>query len=486
MAKRVKSPELRQVGEFIWEIGKTGGMRVPGRVYADERLVRDIRKDNGTLQVANVAYLPGIVGYSLAMPDIHWGYGFPIGGVAATDPDEDGVISPGGVGYDINCGVRLIGSTVPREDVVDRVPELVNAMFRDVPSGVGSSGAIGKLSAKDVEAVMRDGAAWAVEHGYGNATDLEHTEESGRLATADPAAVGKRAVERGRDQLGTLGSGNHFLEIGFVDEIYDAEAATAFGLAQGTMTLMVHSGSRGLGYQVCDDSLDAMQRAVEKYGIGLPDRQLACAPLRSPEGERYLAGMACAANYAWANRQILMTLARRAVVKVLGSTEPALGLRLVYDVCHNIAKMERHTVAGRERTVCVHRKGATRAFPGRHVDVPSRYRAVGQPVLIPGDMGTESFVCAGTDRAMAETFGSSCHGAGRVMSRSRAKKEARGRDIRAELAERGVCVAATGKGTLAEEMPMAYKDVASVVDVVDRAGLATKVARMRPLGVVKG
>ncbi len=486
MGKRDKTPELRQVTEFIWELPRTGGMRVPGRVYADERLLPAVLADNGTLQVSNVAHLPGIVGYSLAMPDIHWGYGFPIGGVAATDPREGGVISPGGVGYDINCGVRLIASTVPKEDAVSRIREIVTAMFRDVPCGVGSSGAIGKLSTRDVGAVMRDGAAWAVESGYGTATDLEHTEESGRLTTADPDAVGKRAIERGRNQLGTLGSGNHFLEVGYVDEVYDDEAARAYGLEPGMMTLMVHSGSRGLGYQVCDDSLDVMQRAAERYEIRLPDRQLACAPVLSPEGERYLAGMACAANYAWANRQILMTLARRAVARVFDATEPALGLRLVYDVCHNIAKMERHTTDGRERTLCVHRKGATRAFPDGHPDVPSRYRAVGQPVLIPGDMGTESFVCAGTERAMAETFGSSCHGAGRVMSRSRAKKDARGRDLRSELDAMGVVVMATGKSTLAEEMPRAYKDVASVVDVVDRAGIAAKVARLKPLGVVKG
>ncbi len=486
MTKRDKGPEVRQVSEFVWEIPRTGGMRVPGRVYADERLMPDILKDNGMTQVSNVAHLPGIVGYSLAMPDIHWGYGFPIGGVAATDPEAGGVISPGGVGYDINCGVRLIASNIPREDAARSIRELVEALFRDVPSGLGSSGAIGKLSARDVGAVMRDGAAWAVEHGYGAATDLEHTEESGRLASADPDAVGSRAVERGRDQLGTLGSGNHFLEVGYVDAVYDETAAAAYGLVEGMTTIMVHSGSRGLGYQVCDDSLDVMQRAAERYDIRLPDRQLACAPVRSREGERYLAAMACAANYAWANRQILMTLARRAVAKVLGATEQSLGLRLVYDVCHNIAKMERHAVEGSERTLCVHRKGATRAFPGGRPDVPSRYRSAGQPVLIPGDMGTESFVCAGTDRAMAETFGSSCHGAGRVMSRSRAKKEARGRDLGSELRERGVFVMASGKGTLAEEMPDAYKDVDSVVDVVDRAGIATKVARLRPLGVVKG
>jgi len=320
MGKTDKTPEIRQVAEFIWELPRTGGMRVPGRVYADNRLLPAVLADNGLLQVSNVAHLPGIVGYSLAMPDIHWGYGFPIGGVAATDPAGGGVISPGGVGYDINCGVRLIASTVPKDEAVLRIRDIVSAMFHDVPCGVGSSGAIGKLSTREVAAVMRNGAAWAVENGYGTATDLEHTEESGRLATADPDAVGKRAVERGRDQVGTLGSGNHFLEVGYVDEIYDDEASRAYGLEPGAMTLMVHSGSRGLGYQVCDDSLDVMQRAAERYEIRLPDRQLACAPVLSPEGERYLAGMACAANYAWANRQILMTLARRAVARVFNAT----------------------------------------------------------------------------------------------------------------------------------------------------------------------
>ena len=475
--------KIEKVRDGIWQF-QTPKMKVPAKVIASQKLFPTI-EEGVFKQIGNVAQLPGVKDPVLVMPDGHYGYGFPIGGVAAFDL-EDGVISPGGVGYDINCGVRLIASTVPKDEAVLRIRDIVSAMFHDVPCGVGSSGAIGKLSTREVAAVMRNGAAWAVENGYGTATDLEHTEESGRLATADPDAVGKRAVERGRDQVGTLGSGNHFLEVGYVDEIYDDEASRAYGLEPGAMTLMVHSGSRGLGYQVCDDSLDVMQRAAERYEIRLPDRQLACAPVLSPEGERYLAGMACAANYAWANRQILMTLARRAVARVFNATEPALGLRLVYDVCHNIAKMERHTVDGRERTLCVHRKGATRAFPGAHPDVPSRYRAAGQPVLIPGDMGTESFVCAGTERAMAETFGSSCHGAGRVMSRSRAKKEARRRDLRSELDAMGVVVMARGKSTLAEEMPRAYKDVASVVDIVDGAGIATKVARLKPLGVVKG
>jgi tRNA-splicing ligase RtcB len=477
--------ELRQVNEYSWEIPRSGRMRVPGLIYADERLMRHIRTERSPEQVANVAHLPGIVGRSMAMPDIHWGYGFPIGGVAATDPSEGGVVSPGGVGYDINCGVRLVTSGLRSGDVRERVGDLVDRLYRDVPSGVGSSGAIGKLNRRELERVAVEGAAWAVERGYGTEDDLERTEENGRMAGADPDALSARAVERGLDQVGTLGSGNHFLEIGVVDEVYDAAAAERFGLAEDTVTVMVHSGSRGLGYQVCDDSLETMQRAVSEYRIELPDRQLACAPVESPEGRRYLSAMACAANYAWANRQVMMALAVRSIASVMGSKPEDLGFRLLYDVCHNIAKLERHDVNGSERTLCVHRKGATRAFPPGHEAVPAVFREVGQPVLIPGDMGRHSFVCAGTRTALRETFGSTCHGAGRVLSRSKAKKVA-GRNLVEELKAMGVTVRATGKGTLAEEMPRAYKDVADVVSVVERAGLAVKVARLRPIGVVKG
>ena len=478
--------ELRQLSECVWEVPRTGAMRVPGRIYADEKLMTHIRKERAVEQVANVAHLPGIVRCSLAMPDIHWGYGFPIGGVAATDPDEGGVISPGGVGYDINCGVRLVATSIAREDVRDRVRDLVRALFQDVPSGLGSHGAIGKLKKRELEAVMVDGAGWAVKRGFGTDADLDRTEEGGRLPLADPKNVGSRAVERGLDQIGTLGSGNHFMEIDVVDEVFEDEAARAFGLEEGAIAIQIHSGSRGFGYQVCDDSLDVMQKAVSKYSIVLPDRQLACAPVTSPEGERYLSAMACAANYAWANRQVMMALAKRAFAKTLGTSEEDLGLRLVYDVCHNIAKLERHAVAGAEKLVCVHRKGATRAFPAGHQDVPAAYRAVGQPVLVPGDMGTHSFVCVGTSATMRETFGSTCHGAGRMMSRSRAKKVARGRRIDEELSRQGIVVMATGKATLAEEMPSAYKDVADVVSVMERAGIARRVARLTPLGVVKG
>ncbi|HYW68152.1 MAG TPA: RtcB family protein [bacterium] len=484
MSKRTH--DIRQIDDCVWEVPRTGGMRVPGRVYADERLMPHIRGEKSLEQVANVAHLGGIVRYSLAMPDIHWGYGFPIGGVAATDPAEGGVVSPGGVGYDINCGVRLISSRLTHDDIRDRVADLTKALFHDVPCGVGSSGAIGKLSKSELEEVMAEGAGWAVKKGFGSEADLDHTEERGCLASADPTHVGPRAVKRGLDQVGTLGSGNHFMELGVVDEIYDESAASSFGLERGGVTLMIHSGSRGLGYQVCDDYLEVMQEAVRKYHIELPDRQLSCAPVDSSEGKRYLAAMACAANYAWANRQVMMVLAKRAVAKVLGGTEESLGLRLVYDVCHNIAKLERHEVSGRAKTLCVHRKGATRAFPPGHDDVPSAHRAVGQAVLVPGDMGTCSYVCAGTGEAMTHTFGSTCHGAGRVMSRSKARKAAAGRKLIDELTDMGVFVMATGKGTLAEEMPSAYKNVSDVVDVMDRAGIARKVARLKPLGVIKG
>ncbi len=368
--------ELRQVGDCLWEIPKVGAMRVPGRIYADERLLTHIREEKALDQVANVAHLPGIVSYSLAMPDIHWGYGFPIGGVAATDPSQGGVVSPGGVGYDINCGVRLVTSRMTRDEVGPRVPDLVRALFRDVPCGLGSHGAIGKLSKKDLEGVMTEGAAWVVKKkGLGTETDLEHTEERGRMRLADPEAVSQRAIERGLDQVGTLGSGNHFLEIGYIESVYDEKAAAAFGLREGEVTVLIHSGSRGLGYQVCDDSLEVMQRAATKYDIALPDRQLACAPVESPEGSRYLAGMACAANYAWANRQVIMVLAMRAIATTLGTGVEKLGLRLLYDVCHNIAKLERHAVGGTEKVLCVHRKGATRAFPAG----PPR-----RPVRLPG------------------------------------------------------------------------------------------------------
>ena len=481
----METPRPRQLSEWVWELPMTGGMRVPGRIYADRRLMEALHDDQSLTQVANVAHLPGILCCSLAMPDIHFGYGFPIGGVAAFSVDE-GVVSPGGVGYDINCGCRLVTTDLEAADVGDRIPQLVDQLFRDVPAGVGSSGAIAKLPRNELERLLVKGAAWAVERGYGRLADLEHTEDGGALPEADPDAVSERAYSRGQDQVGTLGSGNHFLEIQVVDEIFDREAASAFGLREGQVTVMVHCGSRGLGYQVCDDYLVVMAAAGSRCHIELPDRQLVCAPVNSPEGRKYLAAMACAANYAWANRQMVMHLTEQALLHALRISPKQLNLRLVYDVAHNIAKLETHRVAGALIETCVHRKGATRAFgPGR-AELPLDYRAVGQPVLIPGDMGTASFVCKGTHEAMSRTFGSTCHGAGRVMSRSQALKRAQGRAIDRELASAGIFVRSQGHKTLGEEMPEAYKDVETVVGVMDGAGVSPKVARLRPLGVVKG
>jgi tRNA-splicing ligase RtcB len=477
--------ELKKIHDNLYEIPKTGEMKVPGRIFADAALLNSILADQSPDQVRNVATLPGILRYSLAMPDMHWGYGFPIGGVAATDI-KTGVISPGGVGYDINCGVRLVRTDLRHSDIRDRVRDLVGALFENIPCGVGSRNAIPKLSLSELDRVLVEGAAWAVKNGFGTADDLEHTEESGSLPGANSDKVSERARERGRAQLGTLGSGNHFLEVQRVDEIFEPAVADAFGLQEGNITMMIHSGSRGLGYQVCDDYLKVMARASEKYGISLPDRQLACAPVTSREGKDYFGAMACAANFAWANRQIMMHLSIETFLKTLNISPRNLGARLVYDVCHNIAKFEEHTVDGKKRMVCVHRKGATRAYPPGHPLVPRAYRAVGQPVLIPGDMGRASYVSVGTEAAMEETFGSTCHGAGRVLSRHRAIKAAKGRSIYRELENQGIIARSRGKKTMAEEMPEAYKDINNVVQVMHDAGIALKVARLKPLGVIKG
>ena len=474
---------LKRIDKTLWEIPQQGGMRVPGRIYATSRMLPELTRGNALQQVANVAHLPGIVGYSLAMPDIHWGYGFPIGGVAAFDMD-DGIISPGGVGYDINCGVRLLRSDLLADDIQPRIESLVQALFRHIPSGVGSRGPL-KLNDDDFDRMLVEGAGWAITHGRGRPEDLPHIEENGCMPGADPGLPSQRARQRGRDQLGTLGSGNHFLEIGRVEEVFDERAAAAMGLATGQLTLMIHTGSRGFGHQVCDDSIRVMLAASRRYEIELPDRQLCCAPLSSPEGKDYLGAMATAVNFAFANRQIISHLVREAFRQVLGK-EAVRGLETVYEVAHNIAKLETHTVAGKRRRFCVHRKGATRAFgPGRP-ELPERYRDLGQPVLIPGDMGRCSYVLLGREKAMQETFGSACHGAGRVMSRKQAVKAARGRKLIDEMRARGVVVMARGRGTIAEEMPEAYKDVSEVVETVHQAGLATKVAKLRPLGVVKG
>jgi tRNA-splicing ligase RtcB len=475
---------LEKIDGCRYRIPRTGRMRVDGIIYADADLIRNIHEDESPKQVANVAHLPGILEHSLAMPDIHWGYGFPIGGVAAFDW-KDGVVSPGGVGYDINCGTRVVRSNLKTRDLRPRIRELVQALFHNIPSGVGSKGAL-RLSEAELRRVLREGARWAVENGYGSPEDLERTEDGGRLEGADPSLVGERALERGRPQLGTLGSGNHFLEVGFVEEIYDPETARVFGLEQDQVTVFIHSGSRGLGYQVCDDFLKKMGERVRHLDLELPDRQLACDYLRSQTAQDYLAAMAAAANYAWANRQMLMHWTREVFGDILRMGPRDLGLHLVYDVCHNIAKRETHTVAGERREVCVHRKGATRAFGPGHPALPEIYRGVGQPVLIPGDMGRYSYILAGTQGAMEQTFGSTCHGAGRLQSRTQAKRSSRGRPLHRELEDRGIYVMASSRATLAEEAPEAYKDVSGVVEVVNRAGISRKVARLRPWGVIKG
>lgn len=477
--------QIRQLNDYLWEIPKQGGMRVPGRIYATQELMADIRQDASLEQVANVAHLPGIVGYSLAMPDIHWGYGFPIGGVAAVDVDE-GVISPGGVGYDINCGVRLAVTNLQAAEIQGKLPALADALFAAIPCGVGAEGAIPKLSKAEEKKLATEGARWAITHGFGHPGDAEHTEENGCLAGADPDALSDQALSRGLTQVGTLGSGNHFLEVDRVEEIYQPNVAAALGLSLGQVAIIIHSGSRGLGHQTCEDALRVMGKAMEKYHISVPDRQLACAPITSPEGQQYLAAMACAANYAWVNRQVMMSLAEQAFLKALQMSPRDLGMRLIYDVCHNIAKPETHEIDGVKRKVWVHRKGATRAFGPGHPAIPASLRPLGQPVLIPGDMGRYSFLLIGTEQAMRETFGSTCHGAGRVMSRAQAKKAARGRNLDQELGERGVIARYRGRGTFAEEMPYAYKDVADVVEVVDRAGISKKVVKLKPLAVIKG
>ena len=476
--------ELKPISPYCYEIPRTGNMRVPGRIFMSRRMAARLTEAEALKQVANVATLPGILTAAMAMPDMHWGYGFPIGGVAAFDWNE-GVISPGGVGYDINCGVRLAGTALEEKEIRPVAERLVQTLFQNIPTGVGSTGSV-KLSSKETMNVLREGGSWAVRQGMGEASDVERTEDGGCLETADPSTLSQRALERGAKQLGTLGSGNHFLEVGVVDEIFDEAAARAFGLFERQVTVLLHTGSRGLGYQVCDDFLAFMNKHVKTLGIQLPDRQLACALIRSSAGERYLAAMACAANYAWANRQILLHRARQTFEQVLGIGPRDLAMHQVYDICHNIAKRETHTVDGRERTVCVHRKGATRAFAPGHPSIPAVYRHVGQPILIPGDMGTASYVLAGTRRAMEESFGSTCHGAGRVLSRKAAKKQSRGRAIHRELADKGILVKWTGRSTLAEEMPDAYKDIDQVVESVHGAGISKKVARLRPICVIKG
>jgi len=476
--------ELKKLDAYRWELPRSGNMRVPGIIYATASMLAGADQSEPLKQVANVASLPGIVKASLAMPDMHWGYGFPIGGVAAFDW-QDGVISPGGVGYDINCGVRLATTNIDPDSVRNRLHALVDGLYQNIPTGIGSKGSL-KLSVADEKKVLQQGSQWVVGQGFGEAEDIERTEEWGCLSEADPQLISDRALQRGRRQLGTLGSGNHFLEVEIVDRIYAPETARAFGLYEGQVTVMLHCGSRGLGYQICDDFLAQMNRHIQKQGIVLPDRQLVCARIQSDMGKRYRRAMACAANYAWANRQILLHRTREVFQKVFGIGPADLQMNQLYDVCHNIAKKEEHVVDDIQRTVCVHRKGATRSFPPGHPAVCDAYREVGQPVIIPGDMGTASYVLVGTEQAMAQTFGSTCHGAGRVLSRKAAKKASKGRAIHRELEDRGIIVRWTGRGTLAEEMPDAYKDISQVVNVVHNAGISRKVARLRPIGVIKG
>ena len=479
--------QLRKIDDYRWEIPQSykQGMRVPGLVYTDEKMLETIKQDQSLEQVANVAFLPGIVGRSMAMPDIHWGYGFPIGGVAATRV-SDGVVSPGGVGYDINCGVRLLRTKLSEDEVKPKIKELINHLFHNVPSGLGSEGKI-KINEKEINEVLQQGAHWAVKRGFGLPDDLDVTEETGYLKIADPSKVSARAKQRGAPQSGTLGSGNHFLEVQVVKEIYDKDAAKAMGIQDiGQVLLLIHTGSRGLGHQVCDDYLKVMAEAVRKYNINLPDRQLACAPVESKEGKDYLAAMACAANYAWANRQCITHWSRESFTKVFGKSLHELGMEQIYDVAHNIAKIEEYTIDGKKITLCIHRKGATRAFPAGHKDVPQRYQSIGQPVLIPGDMGRRSYIAVGTEKAMQDTFGSTCHGAGRVQSRGAAKRDLRGVDVARELELRGITVKAASMGSLAEEASQAYKDVTQVVEVTHQAGISRKVAMATPLGIIKG
>ncbi len=479
--------QLKKIDDFRYEIpsGYKQGMNTSGVIYADSNLIELVKQDNAPEQVANVAHLPGIVGKSLAMPDIHWGYGFPIGGVAATDMTE-GVISPGGVGFDINCGVRLVRTNMSQDEVKPRTRDLIDNIFNNVPSGLGSKGKI-RLSHNELSDVLDNGAEWAVKAGYGWDSDLEFTEENGRMKDADSSKVSDKAKKRGAPQLGSLGAGNHFLEIQKVDKIFDAEAAKNYGIeSEGQIMVMIHTGSRGAGHQIATDYLREMEGAIRQFDIRLPDRQLACAPNSSKISDNYYKAMACGANYAWANRQMILHWVRESFENVLGRSAEDMDMKLVYDVCHNIAKKEEHMVDGKRRKVMVHRKGATRSFGPGQMEVPQAYRDFGQPVLIPGTMGTSSYVLAGTQRAMDETFGSTCHGAGRMMSRKQAIRTFRPDQIKSEMAKDGIYVRAASGQVLTEEAPGAYKAVDDVVGVTSGAGISKIVAKMVPIGVMKG
>ncbi len=481
---KLQFEQLEKLDECRYLIprGTKPGMRTDALIYANEKLLRQILNDLSLEQAINVAFLPGIVGRSLAMPDIHQGYGFPIGGVAATDV-RTGVVSPGGVGFDINCGVRLLGTSLTRSEMAPRIKDLVNQLFRDVPCGTGSRGEV-QLKPSELNPVLTRGARWVVEdRGLGEPEDVEFCEEQGAMAGADPQAVSQHARQRGAPQIGSLGSGNHFLEVQYVERIHDPEAAKAMRLEEGQVVVLIHCGSRGFGHQVCTDYLKEMGEAMRRYNIELPDRQLACVPINSDEGRAYLGAMACAANFAWANRQAISHFTRQAIQRLFGK---GTDVRVVYDVAHNIAKRERYRVNGEEREVLVHRKGATRAFPPGHPEIPAAYRAVGQPVLIPGSMGTASWVLVGQAKAMEETFGTVCHGAGRQMSRTQAKRSEAARNARQRLEEQGIYVKSETREGISEEIPEAYKDVDEVIEVVHQAGISKKVARLRPMGVIKG
>jgi len=477
---------IEKINNYRWRLPRSydKGMRVDGIIYASEKMIDTIRKDATPLQVIGVAHLPGIIKASLAMPDIHWGYGFPIGGVAAVSIDE-GVVSPGGVGYDINCGVRTLRTDLIVDEVRPKLSAIIDSLFSSIPCGLGKGGRL-KVSNADLKQVMLKGSKWAVEHNYGTQDDIIHTEADGCIEGADPDVVSDRAKERGRPQLGTLGSGNHFLEIQVVTDIYDEKVANVFGLFKNQILIMIHTGSRGFGHQICDDNLRVMERIQDKYGLRLPDKQLASAPIKSPEGSAYISGMACAANFAWCNRQIITHWLRDVFIKILSISPNKFGGEVVYDIAHNIAKFEEHIVDSKKVKVLIHRKGATRAFGPGHPDVSDDYRDAGQPVIVPGDMGTASYILVGTQKAMDETFGSTCHGAGRLLSRHAAIRKAQGRAIDRELEKKGILVRAFGRGTLAEEMPEAYKDVDEVVEVVNGAGISKKVAKMHPIAVMKG
>jgi tRNA-splicing ligase RtcB len=478
--------DLKKISDYEWEIPVSyrADMRVPVRIFASESLLKDVSKDKSLEQAVNACTLPGLVDSVKVMPDMHQGYGFPIGGVAATRFPE-GVISPGGIGYDINCGVRLLGSRLSYQEGKKYLDELATTLNQLCPSGVGIGGHH-RLSPREVENVCRNGSRWAREKGFATDQDLRRTEDGGQLPGADPRFLSPRALKRGTNQVGSLGAGNHFIEIDLVAKVFDENAARVMGLNEGDLALQIHCGSRGLGHQVCSDYVKSLQSAVINYGIELPDRELVCAPMDSPEGEAYLAAMACAANYAFANRQVLSHYAREAFESVLAGRVKDWHLHLVYDVAHNIGKIETHQIDGKLMEVCVHRKGATRAFgPGRE-ELPTEYKKIGQPVLVPGSMGTSSWVLRGTSEAMARSFGSSCHGAGRVMSRSQAKKTIRGEDLLKQLKRDGINVQVSSMSGLAEEAPAAYKDVDAVVETVVRAGLTAKVAQLKPLVVIKG